>query len=140
MDSTTTAHEALVECAHLPSVQVALIAACQRAAATGARVGLCLVAYRAAASRTEPLLADAARIFRGDDVVASCRQGLVVVTGPFTHPADAEKCAHRLREAMPHDPPAVGLAIFPNHGETVDRLISSAVSALGRIREHDIFE
>lgn len=132
--------DALADCARLPRLQAALLAACQRAGDRGTRAALCVIEFGTGPrpGDAEPRPGAAVSVtpaLRGDDVIASCPEGVVVVAGPFLHPADAEQYARRLADATHAEAPAIGVAIYPNHGDTPERLTANAMASLSRVRE-----
>lgn len=128
-------YDSLVQCALRPDMRAALAAACAQAAAERARALLCFVRFGMNVGDRAP--GDGADGFallgvRLHDVVATCAAGLVVVAGPFHHPADTDSFARKLLRLTSGRRPMVAMAIFPNHGETPEALVASAACSVRR--------
>lgn len=116
----------------------AIEAAIRDARAAGLRAAVCVVdlglldtrAMRAAVDAVATTVASRTR--RGDRL---CRHGrlLVVLASALGHPLEGEHLAERLRIAA-GDRAAVGLALFPAHGDDADALIGAARASATRTR------
>lgn len=117
----------------------AIDAAIRAARAAGLRAAVCVVdlglldirAMHAAVDAVAAMVASRTR--RGDRL---CRHGrlLVVLASALGHPLEGEHLAERLRIAA-GDRAAVGLALFPAHGDAADALLGAARASATRTRD-----